>query len=98
MYTVMLTLITDPSTKAIKPQLTPAQAVQRLLALPTWAAQQHFLRTYSASFDATALGLLKAQADRLLRTQTAAALRIGVLVCALGAIQRAPSVTALGLN
>ena len=97
MYTVMLTLITDPSTKAIKPQLTPAQAVQRLLALPTWAAQQHFLRTYSASFDATALGLLKAQADRLLRTQTAAALRIGVLVCALGAIQRAPSVTALGL-
>lgn len=96
-YTVMLTLITDPPTKLIKPHLSPAQAVHRLLALPTWGAQQQFLRTHRASFDATALGLLKAEADRLLRTQTVAVLRIGALLRTLGAIQAAPSVTALGL-
>ncbi len=94
---LMLRCSTDPSTKSMTAQLTPTQAVHRLLALPTQAAQQQFLRSHHVNFDASALGLLKAEADRLLRTETTASLRISSLICELGAIQSAPSVIALGL-
>lgn len=77
---LMLTVITARPILLIKPQLAAEQAVRHLLALPDYPAQQQFLCAHYASFDVSAVTLLKAEADLLLRTATDAVLRIGALL------------------
>lgn len=84
-------------TEWVTVQLAPAAAVDALLQLPAGSAQRQFLLTHCASFDATAVALLKAEADRQVRTSACGGLSIGALLRELGALQAAPSVTALGM-
>lgn len=84
-------------TEWVTVQLSPAAAVHTLLQLPEGSAQRQFLLTHRASFDATAVALLKAEADRQVRTTACGGFAIGALLRELGALQGAPSVIALGL-
>jgi len=74
------------------------EILDRLLACPDWSAQQALLTTQPGQADEQLAQLLKQRADRFMRSDVAAVLRIAQLLIKLGEQMALPVACALGLT